>query len=396
MCLLIWRPMDAYSSESPCLPHREATGRRRATQFPTHDPFSPHNPPFPTRRRRLRPPRPFPRRRGPRPHPRRPGPRLRLPPPPPAPRAPPPAPGPAPGHRAHPRPPAPPPAPGPALYSRECQRLRRSRAVRTPDGDSDLGCRTVLPTQCTDFKGIKGATGEKPRSTFPIKAPLPVAVLALGKPATISSPFPRPSPTPVTFTPWAALSFCFLLLRRTKYKSKKEPHLIVTSFMFFTRTPCASSVLSYDNSMFLFPPSLFEVWRGVGCALPPQWENAPTRPTPPTHPHAPHPPHPPHHALSHTSSTHHAGVCGQAGAHPILGSVNGYAVAPRPVADVRPSLRPMTRSPHTMHQFQRNQISSSEKPRSTFSIKAPLPAVVLALGKPATISSPFPRPSPTP
>ena len=40
--------------------------------------------------------------------------------------------------------------------------------------------------------------------------------------------------------------------------------------------------------------------------------------------------------------------------HSILGSVNGYAVAPRPVADVRPSLRPMTRSPHTMHQFQRN------------------------------------------
>ena len=159
---------------------------------------------------------------------------------------------------------------------------------------------------------MKGATDEKARSTFSIKAPLPVAVLALGKPATISSPLPAPVP----FTPWAALSFSFLLLRCTKYKSKREPHLILTSSMFFTRTPGASSVLSYDNSTLLSPPSLFEVWRGGGDALPPQWENAPTRPTPPTHPHAPHPPHPPHHALSHTFSTHHAGVCGQAGAHP--------------------------------------------------------------------------------
>ena len=39
----------------------------------------------------------------------------------------------------------------------------------------------------------------------------------------------------------------------------------------------------------------------------------------------------------------------------ILTDPCAYAVGPRLVADVRPSLRPMTRSPHTMHQFQRNQ-----------------------------------------
>ena len=41
-------------------------------------------------------------------------------------------------------------------------------------------------------------------------------------------------------------------------------------------------------------------------------------------------------------------------APPILGSVNGYAVAP-PFTTATPfSLPCMTRSPHTMHHFQRN------------------------------------------
>ena len=79
--------------------------------------------PGPSRRRRPRRPRPRPRRR-----PRRPRPRPRPPAPPPTPilaspsgyAAPAPGPGPAPG------------APAP-LYSRECQRLRRSPAVHNRD-----------------------------------------------------------------------------------------------------------------------------------------------------------------------------------------------------------------------------------------------------------------------
>ena len=51
---------------------------------------------------------------------------------------------------------------------------------------------TVLHTRCTNSKEINISSSEKARSTFSIKAPLPAAVLALGKPATISSPPSRP------------------------------------------------------------------------------------------------------------------------------------------------------------------------------------------------------------
>ena len=107
------------------------------------------------------------------------------------------------------------------LYSSESPPLRRSRAVHGSDAVQFCRSCPVLLPRFTIFKGIKKATGKNPRSTIPIEAPLPLAVLLLSKPDTLSTPLSGPPavhPFPSAAFPFPTLDLplCCIVMSRTK------------------------------------------------------------------------------------------------------------------------------------------------------------------------------------